>query len=97
MARTYKPNHRGKKYAKHTPEAINSALADHCRGMSFRACARKHGIPIAVLCRRARNPSMKNQGGQTALRKILRNLWPAELLLARLGVFHWIILMFDIS
>ena len=63
MARTYKPNHRGKKYAKHTPEAINSALADHRRGMSFRACARKHGIPIAVLCRRARNPSMKKSRG----------------------------------
>ena len=69
MPRTYKPDPRGKKYVKHTPEAINSALADHRRGMSFRACSRKHGIPIAVLCRRARNPHMKPQGGQTVLSK----------------------------
>ena len=62
MPRTYKPDPRGKKYVKHTPEAINSALADHRRGMSFRACSRKHGIPIAVLCRRARNPHMKPKG-----------------------------------
>ena len=37
--------------------------------MSFWACSRKHGISIAVLCRRARNPRMKTQGGQTALSK----------------------------
>ena len=37
--------------------------------MSFRACSRKHGIPIAVLCRRARNPHIKPQGGQTVLSK----------------------------
>ena len=39
MARTQKPDPRGKKYVKHTPEAINSALADHRRGMSFWACS----------------------------------------------------------
>ena len=98
MGRKYKPNLRGKKYVKHTREAINSALADHRRGMSFRPCSRKQGISIAVLCRRACNPRIKTQGGQTALSKdILRNLWPAELLLAQLGVFHWVILMYDIS
>ena len=69
MPRVYKPNPRGKQYKKHAPEAINSALADHRRGMSFRACSKKHGIPIVVLCRRARNPRMKSQGGQTALNK----------------------------
>ena len=69
MARTYKPDPRGKKYLKHTPEAINSALADHRRGMSFPACSRKHGIPIAVLCCRARNPHMKPQRGQSVLSK----------------------------
>ena len=67
MTRTYKPNPRGKKYAKHTPEAINSAVAEHRRGMSFRACSRKYRIPIAVLCRRARNPP--NSRGQTSLSK----------------------------
>ena len=67
MARTYKPDPRGKKYVKHTPEAISSALADHRRDMSFRACSRKHEIAITVLCRRARNPHMKSQGGQRGL------------------------------
>ena len=69
MPREYKPDPRGKQYKKHTAEAINRALADHRRGMSFRACSKKHGIPIAVLCRRAQNPRMKSQGGQTALKK----------------------------
>ena len=67
MPRTYKPDPRGKTYKKHTPEAINQALADHGRGMSFRSCSKKYGIPIAVLCRRAKTPNMKTQGGQTAL------------------------------
>ena len=52
---------------KHTPEAISQALADHRRGMSFCSCSKKYGIPIAVLCRRAKTPNMKTQGGQTAL------------------------------
>ena len=69
MARTNKPDPRGKKYAKHTPEAINSALGDYRRGMSFRASSRKHGILIVVLCWRARNQHMKPQGGQTVLSK----------------------------
>ena len=67
MPRNYKPDPRGKTYKKHTPEAINQALADHGRGMSFRSCSKKYGIPIAVLCRRAKTPNMKTQGGQTAL------------------------------
>ena len=69
MARTYKPDPRGKKHVKHTPEAINSALGYHRGGMSFRACSSKHGIPIAVLCRRTRNPHIKPQEGQTVLSK----------------------------
>ena len=89
MARTYKPDPRGKKYVKHTPEAINSALADHRRGMSFQACSRKQGIPTAVLCRRARNPHIKPQGGQT----VQRNLWPKESQVELLWTFHWIVLI----
>ena len=67
MPRSYKPDPRGKRYTKHTPQAISEALADHRRGMSFRSCSKKYGIPIAVLCRRAKTPNMKTQGGQTAL------------------------------
>ena len=67
MPRSYKADPRGKRYTKHTPQAISEALADHRRGMSFRSCSKKYGIPIAVLCRRAKTPNMKTQGGQTAL------------------------------
>ena len=67
MPRTYKPDPRGKTYKKHTPEAINQALADHGRGMSFCSCLKKYGIPIAVLCRRSKTPKIKTQGRQTAL------------------------------
>ena len=88
MPRTYKPDPRGKKYAKHTPEAINRALADHRRGMSFRACSRKHGIPTAVLCRRVHNPRMKSQGGQTVLSKDIEEFMAKELQVVLLGAFH---------
>ena len=67
MPRSYKPDPRRKRYTKHTPQAISEALADHRRGMSFRSCSKKYGIPITVLCRRAKTPNMKTQGGQTAL------------------------------
>ena len=40
IARTYKPDPRGKKYTKRTPEAMNSAVAHYRRGMSFWACSR---------------------------------------------------------
>ena len=69
MVRTYKPDPRGKKYKKHSKETIGKALADHDKGMSFRKCSRKYGIPTAVLCRRYKYPDMKTQGGQTALSK----------------------------
>ena len=48
---------------------LQRLLTHHRRGLSFRACSRKHGIPKAVLCRRARNPRMKTQGEKTALSK----------------------------
>ena len=38
MPRSYKPDLLGKTYTKHPPEAINQALADHKRGMSFCSC-----------------------------------------------------------
>ena len=69
MVRTYKPDLRGKKYKKHSKETIGKALTDHDKGMSFRKCSRKYGIPIAVLCRRYKYPDMKTQGGQTVLAK----------------------------
>ena len=69
MTQIYKPESKGKKYAKHIPEAINSALADYRRDMFFRACFRKHGISNAVLTWRARNPHMKPQEDQTVLSK----------------------------
>ena len=86
MPREYKPDLRGKQYKKHTAEAINRALADHQRGMSFRACSKKHGIPIAVLCRRAQNPRMKSQGGQTALKRHRGIYGPKNCNLCILGV-----------
>ena len=69
MTWTYKPDPRGKKYAKHTLDAISSALADYQRGMFFRACSRKNGIPIAVLCGRARNPHNRLLGSIRLLSK----------------------------
>ena len=62
MVRNYKPNPRGKTYVKHSSKTVKKALADHEKGMSFRNCSRKHGVPIAVLCRRYKNPNMKTQG-----------------------------------
>ena len=41
MAWTYKPDPRGKEYAKHTPKAINSVLADYRRG---RLCLFDHAL-----------------------------------------------------
>ena len=67
MPRSYKPDPGGKRYTKHTPEAISEALANHRRGMSFPSCSKKYGIPIAILCRRAKTPNMKTDGGKIAL------------------------------
>ena len=68
MTRIYKPiNPRGKIHQKYTPEAIEEALRTTNEECPFARAKKKHEIPIKMLCRRAKNPNIKSQGGQTAL------------------------------
>lgn len=67
MPRDYLHDPRSKIYKKTSHEALERALNDIKKGMSYREASRVHDINYSVLYRHHKRPNLKKQGGQTAL------------------------------